>query len=110
VVLRPHPFLFWEAERTNFAIQHFAGLLLNGYPERALATLDSERARVTAARNRQQQDEEQETYNAWFRQELDRRMDRIDPVERERLISEALAELLGGQAKPAINGQLKTGH
>jgi hypothetical protein len=86
-----------EAGRTNFAIQHFSALLLNGYPERALANLDAERETVAAARTRQEQDERQETYNAWFRQELDRRLNAIDPVERERLISEALVELRAGR-------------
>jgi len=67
------------------------------YPERALTALDAERARVTAARNRQEREELHDTYHAWFRQELDRRREAMDVAEYDRMLTAALAELRAGR-------------
>lgn len=86
-----------EAGRTNFAMQHFSALLLNGYPERALANLEAERARVAAARNRQDEAEMKDVYNTWLRQEVARRQGGLDPGEHQRMVAEALVELRAGR-------------
>jgi len=86
-----------EAERTNFGIQHFSALLLNGYPERALAALAAEQSRTVEVRKRQDEGDMKDAYNTWLRQEVARRQNALDPAEHERMIAEALVELRAGR-------------
>jgi len=85
------------AERTNFGIQHFSALLLNGYPERALAALAAEQTRAVEVRKRQDEDDMKDAYNTWLRQEVARRDGALDSAEHERMIAEALVELRAGR-------------
>jgi hypothetical protein len=85
--------IFKEAERTRFAIQNFSGLLLNGYPERALAALADTKDRAKRTVARQELADLRDRYDTWYRQESRARMETLAPEERERLVAESISEL-----------------
>lgn len=85
--------IFTEAARTKFSIQHFSGLLSNGYPERALAAVAATKERKTRPAARQELTELRDRYVAWCRQETNARVEALGPAELERLVAASLAEL-----------------
>jgi hypothetical protein len=85
--------IFKEAERTRFAIQNFSGLLLNGYPERALAALSATKDRASRNAARQEIAELRDRYDVWYRRESRARMEALAPAERQNRIAESLSEL-----------------
>ncbi|MBZ5639211.1 MAG: replication initiator protein A [Acidobacteriia bacterium] len=86
-----------EAERTNFLIQNFGGLLSNNYPERALSDVKrceqgradaaaEERVRLIHAR-----------YQNWKNAEIEARWNALSPEDQERRVGIATAELRKSQ-------------
>jgi len=86
-----------EAARTRFPIQHFSALLLNGYPERALAALVAEHARAAKSRDRRAEADLKDGYDVWCRKEIDRRYRALETAERDRRLADALSELRAGR-------------
>lgn len=97
-------FAIQEAKKTGFNMRSIGGVLTNSYPERALAALEADRKKVSTGIERRAQADLKQQYETWYRQEVKKRHEALAPVERDRLLTEAMEELrTGPHAASSLN-------